>query len=799
MKTSIEWLRNYIDIPWDAGELAERLTMAGLEVEGIERRGALPETVVVGEILRRDPHPNADRLSVLSVAVGGEAPLTIVCGAPNAAVGQKVACALAGTVLPGMTVRKAKIRGVESFGMVCAEDELGLGEDHTGILVLPPDAPVGAAVSSVLGADVVIDWEVTPNRPDLNSHVGIAREIAAVSGTWSRLRLPEIVSREAAGQSCRSLTSVEVLAPDLCPRYIARVIHGVRVGPSPKWMQRALEAVGIRAINNVVDVTNYVMMECGQPLHAFDYDLLEGHRIVVRTARPEDRMVTLDGVERPLTAETLLICDGARAVALAGIMGGANSIIREETRTVLLESACFDPACIRAASRRTGLASESSYRFERGVDIEMTEWASRRAAALIAELAGGEVVPDAIDVYSRPYRPVEVTARFARIDALIGVPIPPAAVRGFLENLGLAVTAQSAEAITVRIPAWRRGDLLREADLIEEVARLYGLNNIPGSAAPALVGGPRSADRYYAGEEARAQLRALGLHETMTYSFLNPRAATLCTGVGEAQLVRPVNPLSAELGAMRPSLIPGIVATVAHNVARGNDDLELFEMGRVIVNAPPLPEERLQIAIAMTGRAHPERFGEEKKRALDLFDLKGVLEGWFAARRLDPVCEPAAHPALRPGTSGSFSLGGEPVAFFGEVCEELTRDIRLKWPLFLALIEFDRVRAHAPSPRTFRPLPQFPAVARDVSFVVGSDVTHRQVVETILALRIPLLERVELFDIYGDEKTLGKGRISMAYTIVYRDPQRTLTDEGVNALHERVRNHLVSALGAELR
>jgi phenylalanyl-tRNA synthetase beta chain len=799
MKTSIQWLANYIDMPWGPDELAERLTLAGLEVEGIERLGVLPDTVVVGQILRREPHPDADRLSVLSVSTGGEAPLQIVCGAPNCAAGLKVACALVGTELPGMAIRKAKIRGVESFGMVCAEDELGLGDDHTGILVLPAEAPLGATVASVLGSDVVIDWEVTPNRPDLNSHVGIAREIAAVSGTYAGLRLPSTAARQAAGVSCRDLSAVEVLAPDLCPRYIARIIRNVRIGPSPTWMQRALQAVGIRAINNVVDVTNYVMMECGQPLHAFDHELLDGHRIVVRCARPGDRMVTLDDIERPLTPETLLICDGSRAVALAGVMGGANSIIRNETTTVLLESACFDPACIRATSRRTGLSSESSYRFERGIDLEMTEWASRRAAALIAELAGGEVVPHSIDVYSRPYRPIEVTARFQRLDALLGVSVPPGTVRSYLENLGLEVTTQTAEAITVRIPSWRRADLLREADLIEEVARLYGLNNIPGIPAPALVGGPRSADCYYAIEEARAQLRAVGLDETMTYSFVNPQAATLCSGVEEAQLVRPVNALSAELGAMRPTLIPGVLATAAHNIARGNDDLAFFELGRVIVHAPPLPEERLQIAIVMSGRAHPERFGEEKKRPADLFDLKGVLESWFAARRLTPVCEPATHPAFRRGTCGSLSVGGEVLALFGQACEDLTRDIRLKWPLFLALVELDRVRVQAAAPMTYRALPLFPAVARDISFVTNSQVTHRQVVEAILGLRLPLVEKVELFDIYEDEKTLGRGRTSMAYTVVYRDPQQTLTDDGVNALHERVRQHLVTALGAELR
>ncbi len=782
MKTSVNWLKSYVDMPWTTAELAERLTLAGLEVEGIETLGAVPETVVVGQILSREPHPNADRLSVCRVEVGAAEPLQVVCGAPNCDAGLKVACALVGTALSGMTIRKAKIRGVESSGMLCAEDELGLGDGHAGILVLPADAPIGSPVAGVIGSDAVIDWEVTPNRTDWNSHLGIAREIAAVSGRGQALRLPSTAC-PSAGPGIDTLAAVTVEAPELCPRYVARMVRNVRIGPSPEWLQRALRAVGVRPINNVVDITNYVMMECGQPLHAFDYELLEGHRIVVRRARPGERMVTLDAIERVLTPEDLLICDGARPVALAGVMGGANSVIRDETRTVLLESACFAPSGIRATSRRVGLNSESSYRFERGVDVAMCDWASRRAIALMCELAGGEAVEGCIDAYPQPAPPSEVTARFARIEALIGIPIPPETVVRLLTSLGMEVVAQTAATLTVRIPSWRRSDLLREADLIEEVARLYGLNNIPSAASPALLGGPRSADRYYAAELARAQLRALGLNETMTYSFVNPQAAVRATGVSAEQLVRPVNPLSAELGAMRPSLIPGVLATTAHNLARGQADLAFFEMGRVFIKDDALPEERQQIAVVMTGRANPERYGEEKKRLLDFYDIKGVLEGWFAARRLSPVFAPAEHAAFRSGTGAAVSLAGEAVAWLGEAGAELTAGLRLQ----------------APPPAVSRPLPQFPSVERDVSFVAPAGLSHRQVLEAIAALRLPLVERVELFDIYADEAALGPGRQSMAYSVVYRDPTQTLTDKVVNDLHEKLRNHLAGSLGVELR
>lgn len=798
MKTSVNWLKSYVDMPWTTPELAERLTLAGLEVEGIETLGAVPETVVVGQILSREPHPNADRLSVCRVEVGAPEPLQVVCGAPNCDAGLKVACALVGTALSGMTIRKAKIRGVESSGMLCAEDELGLGEGHEGILVLPADAPIGVPVVGVIGSDAVIDWEVTPNRTDWNSHLGIAREIAAVAGQGQALRLPSTAC-PAAGPGIEALAAVDVQAPELCPRYVARMVRNVRIGPSPEWLQRALKAVGVRPINNVVDITNFVMMECGQPLHAFDYELLEGHRIVVRRAQPGERMVTLDDIERGLTPEDLLICDGARPVALAGVMGGANSVIRDETQTVLLESACFAPSAIRATSRRVGLSSESSYRFERGVDAALCDWASRRAIALICELAGGVAVEGCIDAYPQPARPAEVTARFARIEALIGIPIPPETVVRLLTSLGMEVVAQSAETLTVRIPSWRRSDLLREADLIEEVARLYGLNNIPSAASPAILGGLRSTDRYYAAEAARAQLRALGLNETMTYSFVNPQAAVRSTGVSAGQLVAPVNPLSAELGAMRPSLVPGVLATAAHNLARGQADLACFEMGRVFIQDEALPEERQQIAVVMTGRASPERYGDEKKRLLDFYDLKGVLEGWFAARRLSPVFAPAEHAAFRSGTGAAVSLSGEVVAWLGEASADLTAGLRLQAPLWLALIEFDRVCLQTPPPAVSRPLPQFPSVERDVSFVAPAGLSHRQVLEAIAALRLPLVERVELFDIYADEAALGPGRQSMAYNVVYRDPTQTLTDKVVNDLHETLRNHLASSLGAELR
>ncbi|MBT3288205.1 MAG: phenylalanine--tRNA ligase subunit beta [Victivallales bacterium] len=800
MKTSIKWLENYIDIDWEPAEMAERLTMAGLEVEGIESTCDVPETVVVAEILDRQPHPDADTLSVCSVNVGEEAPLQIVCGAPNCDAGKKVPCARIGTVLgEKFKIKKSKIRGVVSFGMLCAADELGLGGAHSGLLELPADAPVGEPViGSLASADTVIDWEVTPNRPDWLCHIGIAREIAAVTGTLAAFRLPDVSFCEASDAKVADMASVEVLDAELCPRYTVRVIRNITIAPSPEWLQEALRAVGLRPINNVVDITNYVMMECGQPLHAFDYEFLAGRRIVVRRAAAGEKITTLDEVERELTCDNLLICDGEKGVALAGVMGGLASEIRDTTTTVLLESAVFHASNIRATSRDLGVSSDSSHRFERGVGLDMCEFASRRAAALIAELGGGEVVAGVIDAYPKPYTPHTVTARFAKINSLIGVDIPRETVRQQMLNLGLTVSEMTEETINVSIPSFRH-DLEREADIVEEVARLFGLENIPAAMPVALSGGPREADGFYPLEESRAQLRGLGLQETMTYSFINPEAATKCTGVTDEQLIKPVNPLSIELGTLRPSLIPAMIASTAHNIAHNIDDLAIFEQGRVLVNAPGLPEERNQIGIVMTGRVQPERYGDEKAVAVDLYDLKGVLEGWFEARRLTAVCAAAEHPSLVPGLTAAFEIDGQQVAVFGQVCEELTQDMRLKHPVFMAVIELDRVLACAERPRIYEPLPQFPATTRDIAILADAGLENQAVVDAVFSLRLPLIERVELFDIYEDEKALGAGKKSLAYSVVYRDARATLTDKKVNKLHEKVRQHLVKTLGVELR
>ncbi len=801
MKTSVQWLREYVDIPWAPDELAERLTLAGLEVEGVEQFGQPPEGVVVGEILERRPHPAADRLSVCLVNMGAGDPVQVVCGAPNCDAGVKAAFAPVGVRFPdGTRIKKVKLRGVVSFGMLCSARELGLGDDHTGILHLAAEAEPGTPLARLLPGDTVIDWEVTPNRPDWLSHVGIAREIAAVADAPESFRLPEPGAPGPCGQAAAELTAVDIQAPDLCPRYIARIIRNVTVGPSPEWMRTRLEAVGIRPINNVVDVTNYVLMECGQPLHAFDWELLEEHRIVVRRACPGEHLTTLDGTDRELTEADLLIADADKGVALAGVMGGANSEISDSTRTVLLESAAFLPRSIRATAKRLGLNTEASHRFERGVGIEMVEFASRRAAMLIAELGGGELLDGAVDAFPGRPEPRLVTCRFERVNQLLGTNLSAERIARCFVRLALPIHEQTAEAVTIRSPSFRL-DLEREADLIEEVARMYGLENISADAAPAVVGGPRSADAYYPLEQARAELRGLGLDEIMNYSLLSVAEATRGTGVAEDELILLANPLSAELACLRPSLLPGLLETAERNTARQEPNLALFELGRVAMQRPGIPEERYQVGIVLTGRPHPERYGEERQRVYDFYDLKGLLESWLEQRRThDVLCRAARHPAFSPTECAEFATeSGQSLAVFGRVVPELAADLRLTSPLYVALVEMSVLFEMAtPSPR-YVPLPQFPATVRDISMLAPAELHHGKIVATLRELAPEWLESIQLFDVFEDAAALGEGRKSLAYSLTYRSLKRTLTDEQVNRAHEKLKAALAARLPVRFR
>ncbi len=801
MKTSVAWLKHYVDIPWEPRELARRLTGAGLEVEGIVQLGVIPDGVVVAEILERKPHPNADKLSVCQVTTGFGDPLQIVCGAPNCDAGKRVPLATIGTKFgDDFTIKKAKLRGVESNGMMCSAKELQLSEESDGLLLLPSDAPLGAPLASIVRTDAVIDWEVTPNRPDWLSHTGIAREIAAVTGAGpAGVRWPAAEPKVAAGAKVAQSASVEVRDTELCPRYTARVIRNVKIGPSPEWMQRALAAVGLRPINNVVDITNYVMLEYGQPLHAFDLAELKGGKIVVRRAGPGETLTLLDGRELKLTADNLLIADAERGVALAGVMGGLHSGISDATKDVLLESAAFNPSNVRATARRHGLGTDSSHRFERGVSLETVEAAGRRAAALLCELAGGEQLEGVIDIYPQPFKPAEIACRVARVNSVLGLSLTQAEVAGILGRLGLGVAESAPGVLTVSVPHFRL-DLKSEIDLVEEVVRIHGLDKIPEAAASALGGGSFRDDKHVLVETAREQLLGLGLDEIVNYSMLPLAAATAGTGMAADELVKLANPISAESAYMRPSLLPFMLQTVAHNIAHNNPDLGLFEIGRVFANTARLPEERWQACLAITGRRHAERFGAERAEIADFYDLKGLLEGWLAARRITGACfEAAEHPAFVKGACARIVADKAELAVFGEVTPELTKGMRLKTPLFLALAELEALALFQPPVAKYQPLPQYPATSRDVAMIVPGTLSCGEIVAAVRAEKCAFLENVELFDIFADEKALGPGKKSLAFSLTYRRADRTLTDDEATKAHEAIKAALAKKLGVTYR
>jgi len=804
MKTSVKWLKNYINIDSTAEKLASDLTLAGLEVEGIEKIGDVPETIIVGQIISRIPHPNADKLSVCQVNIGNDKePLQIVCGAPNCDQGNKVPLATIGTnfVKAGFKIKKSKMRGVESFGMLCSAVELGLGSDNSGLLILPENSPTGEPINSILNKnDAVIDWEVTPNRPDWFSHIGIAREIAAVNKQGiKKIKMPETKYQTNKTKNINELISIEVKSAELCPRYTARIIKNIKIAPSPQWMQEALQAVGIRPINNAVDITNYVLMECGQPLHAFDYDLLAEHKIIVRQANQDEQITTLDGKTHKLDQNTLLIADAKKAIALAGIMGGENSEISQKTTTILLESAAFNSSNIRSTAKKLAQHSDSSHRFERGIDIEMVEFASRRAVSLLCQYANGEAVDGSIDFYPTPYKQYQVTARFSRINQLIGIKIPKEFIRKTYNDLALTVTSEDKDTITVSVPSFRQ-DITREADLIEEIARIYGLDNIPESPALSQLGGYIQDDTYYIQETTCNQLLGLGFTETKTYSLCSEKQATFHTGIQEQSIIKLSNPLSIEAACMRPTLIPGLIQSVANNIAHGNHHLQLFELGKVATANQQFPEERLQIALALTGCPHPERFGKEAKQQYDFYDLKGTIQSWLENNRIfNYECQPTQHPTYKTGNCAKITINNKTIAIFGEAIHPLSKEMRLKHPLFLATIELDIIKKIKTKKQKYTPLPQYPATTRDISLIAEQNLQSQTIITTILAAKCKILESVQLFDIFADDKLKQANKHSLAYTLTYRDPNKTLTDKKVNKSHEKIRSYLQKKLPIELR
>lgn len=784
MKFSVNWLGEFVDLPNDIDQLAELLTLAGVEIERIERRGASIDKVIIAQISVSSRHPNADRLTVCEVDDGSGTKRQIVCGATNYKVGDKVPLAVPGARLPnGLEIKKSKLRGVESEGMLCSAIELGLGEDAAGLLILSPEAKIGAPIADLFPADTILDVEITPNRGDLLSHYGLAREISALVG--QPLRLPSQTA--AGGTPALQRNRIVIFAPNECPFYSARKIDNVQVGPSPQWLRTKVESAGIRSINNIVDLSNFVMLELGQPTHAFDADKLRGE-INVRLAHEGETFLALDGKTYLLGKNDLVIADQERAVGIGGVMGGEETGVTESTSNILLESAYFLPAAIRRTARDLNLPSDASYRFERGVDPQMVLRASQRAAELMQEIAGGKPANEIQTAGELPANPPDVSLSYAKCDQVFGITVEPKTVDEILTRFGLGKSRRknkSENGETWTIPAYRR-DLQRDVDLIEEVVRAYGVEKILGSDRSRFTAAS-AADRAHDLESAlRGKLTARGISEVRT-SKLIPLAAI---GFGEGAMnLR--NPLSEEHVALRPTLISGLLEVLDHNVRAGAERVAIFEIGRVFV--PPTGEEKRHLGILLWGNAAgAPHWRTERKRALDLIDLKGVIESLGISallfRRSEHIDLALAIEIL--SDEHTVGLAGQ------------LRSGKIDAPgaIFVAEVYVDRAIETGEAAKRFRGIERFPAVTRDIAMIVPEKTSHAEILRVIQNPNEPLLEKVELFDLFtGGAADLGAGRKSLAYRLTYRDRSRTLTNEEVTAAHAKIRGRLRRELGAELR
>lgn len=786
MKFSVNWLRQFIDLPANIDELAQLLTLAGIEIEGIEKRGANFDKVVVAQITASSQHPNADRLSVCQVDDGSGKPRQIVCGAKNYKVNDKVPLALPGAILPNdLRIKSSKLRGVESDGMLCSGRELGLSEDSQGLLILSSEAKIGTPIAFLFPDDTILDVEITPNRGDLLSHFGLAREISALSG--KPLRSPNHAT--GGGEPSRHEPGITLSGQLQCPFYSARRIEKVKVGPSPEWLQTKLETVGLRSINNIVDITNFVMLEIGQPLHAFDADKLDG-KINVRLATPGEKFLALDGKTYSLGSDDLVVADAKRAVGIAGVMGGEDTGVTETTTNVLLEAAYFRPGSVRRTARTLNLPSDSSYRFERGVDPGMILPASQRATGLISEIAGGQPAKEVDLAGELPPPPPDVSLRYDRCTRLIGVNVPPKTTDQFLEGFGLTKTSSTAETATWRIPSHRR-DLQREPDLIEEVVRVLGIENVPVTDRSRYT--PSSiADQIHDLEtELRLKLLARGLTEART-SKLIPRTSP----VFNENAIELRNPLSEDHVALRPSLIGGLLEVLERNIRAGAESVALFELGRVFLS--PNADEERRLAILFWGETTSETHWNVPRRRFDFSDAKGAIQSVFSSTK-ELTFRRAEHTAL--ALAAEIQTDDEvKVGFLGQLSASLAAKIGASTGVFVAEVTPDFSLGSIRSEQLFREFAKFPTIKRDISMIAPETLANERIIEEMWTAAREIgeagerLEKVQLFDLFVKE-----GKKSLAYTLTYRDKKRTLTTEEITAVHDQIRERLKRELGVELR
>lgn len=802
MKISLDWLKQYISLTETPDEIATLLTGSGLEVESVEPLEAVPgglEGVVIGQVLTCEKHPDADKLSLTTVDVGGPAPLPIVCGAPNVAAGQKVVVALVGAKLyptgaEPFSIKKARIRGAASEGMICAEDEIGLGTSHAGILVLNTDAPNGTPAAKVFGleADAQIEIGLTPNRADAASHLGVARDLKALLGrevTW-----PSVEG--FAVQSTEFPIRVSVEDPVACPRFCGVTVDGVQVGPSPEWLQTRLRAIGLNPINNVVDVTNFVNHETGQPLHAYDWGALRGQQIVVRYVPDGTKFVTLDGVERTLTAQDLMICDGEGPLGIGGIFGGKTSGIQPTTTRVYLECAYFSPESIRRTAQRHGLKTDASFRFERGTDPNAKLYALKRAALLIQEVAGGRVASEITDFYPNPAKNAQVECSYRNIDRLIGKKLDRERIRAILQSLDIKVWNETIEGFTASVPPYRV-DVLREADVVEEILRIYGLNNVELSPtlrtdylAPFAEKDPNQTQF-----RITQLLAGAGFQEIFTNSLTRPAYAA-ALGLGESN-VGILNKLSEDLGVMRQSLLFSGLEALAFNINRRQRDLKFFEFGKTYHSKGEKYAERQRLALYLTGHDHAETW-LAKPRPVAFHDLASAVQRVLTKLGVTRF-ETADAPASGPLTYGlTYSVNKKEVVSLGLVKNNLGKLVDLKQPVWYADFDWEYIFRLASTEVVFAEIPKYPDVRRDLSLVLDRAVSFRQIQHVAERTERNLLRQVNAFDVFEGE-SLGAGKKAYAVSFILQDPTQTLTDPQIDRVMQRLMGSFENELGAVIR
>lgn len=824
MKASLKWLSDYVDIKIDPQKLAEKLTMAGMEVKGIQTVGNTWNNVVIGQVAAVSSHPNADRLNLATVNVGPQQ-ITVVCGAPNISVGQKVPFAYVGArLIDGHTgkatlLKATKIRGILSEGMVCSEKELGISENHESILVLSPEAPMGMPLADYLG-DIVFDLDITPNRPDCLSIIGVAREIAAL--TDEPVHLPEIRYEEME-KPIDSLISVDIIEPDLCPRYCASLITGIKAASSPVWLQQRLRSYGMRPINNVVDVSNYVMLERGQPLHAFDYHKLEGKQIVVRRAKSGETIITLDGLERTLTQGTLVIADEENPIAIAGLMGGLNTEVDVTTTAILLESANFNRSIIRRGAKHINLQSEASARFDKGLNPDLPLIALKRATQLLLELAGGKAARGIIDAYPGKTALSAILLPTKEIKRLSGLEVTVDETLRILRALGFECqeTGLLPPQISVLVPYWR-SDMKCTADLVEEVIRIIGYDKIPVTRLSASLPPQKLTPERSFRRKLRNTLVGWGFQEILTYSLTSMEKLQRLSPKLEPKVapLQIANPMTKEQEYLRTSLRAGLLTTLANNQKHEETGIGLFEIGKVFLpqyssviavgetresgegemkqstqDKEELPREKEMLCAVLSG-SRRELSWHDNKELFDFFDAKGVAERLLEQLGLTSTFEPSEDEGLFFGRSADVIIGGDKVGVVGNLHSKVAQDFELFGPVCLIEVDVEKLMNKASGANRYQPIPRFPSITRDIALVINEQVPFQQAEDIILSF--PLVEKATLFDLYTGEQIL-EGKKSFAIRIVYQSPKRTLVEKEVDKIQQQMLDGLHRELGATLR